>query len=482
MRKLIILTLSLLIFTSCSDDFLDTVPESTINDDQLATSAASYAAIINGVYSALRSYGLSVAGNHEDYGHKSILAATDMMSNDMLMTKSSWYGSFYNYLGRQQTNSRSKLAWTIYYPQIKTVNVVLNAVPAEMATDNDFKKVRGQALALRGYFYFMLARIYGPTYLGNENELSVPIYTTVTLEGAPRATVKEVYTLIESDLLESVELLEGIPGTGTNAVNESVAKAFLADIYLEMGNYEDAATLAHEARENYPLLTKSVWLNGFYDLTLNADTMWGATITSAQSSFVASFFSHFDNTNADGYAGGLEIYKNIDKNLYNSISDTDYRKTAFVAPGGSTVYPSLPEYANIKFRDPTVDAGDYIYLRSAAMYYIEAEALAKSGNEPGARQVLYDITITRDPSYVLSTNSGTALIDEIILQKRIELWGEGYAWFDMKRLKVPLTRDYPGSNHPAFGKFNIPVGDNRFIFQVPQAEIDANPLIDQSPL
>ena len=482
MRKLIILTLSLFIFASCEDDFLDTVPESTINDEQLATSAAANAAIINGVYSALRSYGLSVSGNHEDYGHKSILAATDMMSNDMLMTKSSWYGSFYNYLGRQQTNSRSRLAWSIYYPQIKTLNVVLTAVPADAAIENELKKIRGEALALRGYFYFMLARMYGPTYIGNEDELSVPLYTQVTLEGAPRSTVAQVYTVIENDLLESIQLLQGIPGAGTNAVNQSVAKAFLADVYLEMGKYAEAAPLAHDARQNYPLLSQSVWLNGFYDLTLNSDTMWGATITSAQSSFVASFFSHFDNTNMDGYAGGLEIYKNIDKNLYNSISNTDFRKTVFVAPGGNATYPALPEYANIKFRDPTVDAGDYIYLRSASTYYIEAEALARAGNEPGARQILYDITITRDPAYVLSTNSGAALIDEIILQKRIELWGEGYAWFDMKRLGVPLTRDYPGSNHPAFGKFNIPVGDNRFIFQVPQAEIDANPLIDQSPL
>lgn len=482
MKKILILTLSLLILTSCEKEFLDTVPESTINDDQLATSAAANAAIINGVYSALRSYGLSIAGNHEDYGHKSILAATDIMSNDMLMTKSSWYGSFYNYLARQQTNSRSRLAWSIYYPQIKTVNVVLTAVPADAAINDDLKKIRGEALALRGYFYFMLARMYGPTYIGNEDKLSVPLYTTVTLEGAPRATVKEVYAVIEHDLLESIQLLEGIPNAGTAAVNQSVAKAFLADVYLEMGKYGEAAPLAHEARQDYPLLSQNVWLNGFYDISLNQDTMWGATITSAQSSFVASFFSHFDNTNDSGYAGGLQVYKNIDKNLYNSISNTDFRKTAFVAPGGNATYPTLPEYANIKFRDPTVDAGDYIYLRSAAMYYIEAESLARSGSEPAARQALYDITITRDPAYVLSTNSGAALINEIILQKRIELWGEGYAWFDMKRLGIALTRDYPGSNHPAFGKLNIPVGDNRFIFQVPQAEIDANPLIIQSPL
>lgn len=480
MKKIIILSLASLIFSSCEKDFLDTTPQSTINDEQLASSAEANSAIINGIYSALRSYGLSVAGNHEDYGHKSILVATDMMSNDMLMTKSSWYSSFYNYLGRQQTNSRSRLAWSVYYPQIKTTNVVLEAIPSGV-TDSKMKSIRGQALALRGYFYFMLARMYGPTYIGNEGKLCVPLYTEVSLEGKARSTVDEVYKVIVNDLKEAVELLQGNIRKNNNAIDQSVAQAFLADVYLEMGKYSDAAAMAHLARENYPLLTESEWNEGFYDVS-NKDTMWGATITSAQSTFVASFFSHFDNTNESGYAGGLGVYKNIDKNLYNNISDTDFRKKAFVAPGGNSLYPALPEYANLKFKDPTIDAGDYIYLRAASMYYIEAEAYARSGNESLAKKTLYDITITRDPSYVLSTKSGSALIDEIILQKRIELWGEGYAWFDMKRLGVSLNRDYVGSNHPAFGKFNIPVGDNRFIFQIPQAEIDANTLIVQNPL
>ncbi len=468
-----------MIFTSCESEFLDTTPESTINDEQLASSAEANEAIINGIYSALRSYGLSI-NNHEDYGHKSILAATDLMSNDMLMTKSSWYSNFYNYQARQQTNTRSRLAWSTYYPQIKTTNIVLAGIP-EGVTDDKLKAIRGQALALRGYFYFMLARMYGPTYIGNENKLCVPLYTEVTFEGKARSTVTEVYTQIQADLNESVELLQGCKRKNNNAVDQSVAQAFLADVYLEMGKYSEAAVLANAARQKYPLLTENEWMQGFYDVS-NKDTMWGASITSAQSTFVASFFAHFDNTNESGYAGGLGIYKNIDKNLYNLISDTDYRKNAFVSPTGNSTYPSLPAYANLKFIDPTIDAGDYIYLRAASMYYIEAEAYARSGNEALAKKALYDITITKDPSYVLSTNTGSALINEIILQKRIELWGEGYAWFDMKRLGVALTRDYAGSNHPAFGKFNIPIGDNKFIFQIPQAEIDANPLIIQNPL
>lgn len=480
MKKIIILLFVLKVCVSCDKEFLDTEPQSTINTDQLAKSASSNEALINGIYTALRSYGLAIGGNHEDYGHKSVLSAMDMMSNDMLTTKSSWYGSFYNYLGRQQTSVRSRLVWNTYYPQIKSANLVLAAIPSNI-TDEKLKAVRGQALALRGYFYFMLARTYGPTYIGNETKLCVPIYTEITVVGKARSTSNEVYTLIENDLKESIELLSGFERKNNDAINQNVAEAFLAEVYLEMGRYSEAATLAHSARESYDLLTEKEWLTGFYDIK-SKETMWGATITSGTTTFVASFFAHFDNTNEDGYAGGMGIYKNIDKNLYNSISDTDFRKKAFVAPAGSLIYPGLPAYANIKFRDPTITSGHYIYLRSSEMYYVEAESLARSGNETAAKQVLYEITVTRDPAYTLSTNSGTALINEIILQKRIELWGEGCAWYDMKRLGVSLTRDYPGSNHSDFGKFNIPAGSNEFIFQMPQAEMDANPLMVQNPL
>lgn len=480
MKKILIITLSLVVFSSCDKEFLDTEPKSTINTEQLAQSASSNQALVNGIYTALRSYGLAIGANHEDYGHKSVLSAVDMMSNDMLMTKSSWYGSFYNYLGRQQTNSRSRLVWNTYYPQIKSANLVLSAVPAN-TTDDKLKAVRGQALALRGYFYFMLARTYGPTYIGHEASLCIPIYTEITLAGKARSTSNEVYTLIESDLNESVKLLNGYKRTNNDSVDQTVAEAFLAEVYLEMGKYSEAANMANAARRSYELLNEKEWMTGFYEIK-SKETMWGATNTSANTTFVANFFGHFDNTNPIGYAGGMGVYKNIDKKLYNSISDTDFRKKAFIAPGGDLVYPKLPAYANIKFRDPSIDAGHYIYLRSSEMYYIEAEALAKSGNEASAKQVLYEITITRDSAYTLSSNSGVALINEIILQKRIELWGEGCAWYDMKRLGVNLSRDYEGTNHPAFGRFNILAGNNKFIFQMPQAEMDANPLMIQNEL
>jgi len=469
------------LLSSCSKDYLDIQPQSTINADQLGSSSAATMGTLKGILASLRSYGITGFAGHEDYGHKSILSVVDLMGHDMIMENLNWGGFNYNYTGRVMTNSRAHMPWLTYYTQIKNANTIINSVAAD-TEDPQLKAIRGQALALRGYMHFMLARIYGPTYIGNESQRAVPL-NAGTLS-TTRNTVQEVYAQIEADLNEAVVALEGYNrGANKELLDRSVAQAFLADVYLEMGKYEDAAKFAAEAKAPYTLLSVSEWQSGFYNLAQN-ETIWGADLNAELTSFVANFFSHFDNTNT-GYAEGGNI--SIDKRLYDAMSETDIRKAMFAgadsvlftAPNekGEDVVQKYGPYISFKFRDLTSDRtqGDYIYLRSAALYYIEAEALARSGNEGAARQVLFDITSKRDAAYTKSTKSGADLIDEIILQKRIELWGEGFAWFDLKRLKKGVIRVYEGSNHPAYGKFDIPAGDNRFLFMIPQTEVDANP-------
>lgn len=458
---------------SCNEEFLNIEPESVINSEQLGTSAEGTLGALRGIYAGLRSYGLTGYAGHEDYGHKSILSVVDLMGNDVVMYYLNWNGFNYNYTGRVMTNSRAHMPWFTYYTQIKNANIVVNSID-EDTDDADLRAVRGQALALRGYFHFMLARIYGPTFIGNESELSIPINADTV--STIRNTVSEVYAQITLDLENAVTALEGYTRPNREFIDQSVAQAFLAQVYLETGKYAEAAATAHAARANYSLLSESEWKNGFYDLNQN-ETMWGADINDELSSWVANFFSHFDNTNT-GYSEGGNIA--IDRRLYDAMSETDYRKDMFAgADGGEFDGTEYEPYISFKFRDLTSDrtTGDYIYLRSAEMYYIEAEGLARSGNEAGARDVLFEITKERDSGYAKSANTGDALIDEIILQKRIETWGEGTGWFDLKRLNKGVVRDYSGTNHGDFARLNIPAGDNRFLFMIPQAEVDANPAI-----
>lgn len=473
MKKISIIYILLggMLMTSCKDSFLSPEPESVINSDQLGTSSAANLGVLKGTYGTLRSALTTGYAGHEDFGHKGVLSAFDLMGEDVVMDNLNWLGFNYNYTGRVSTNQRSHFPWFTYYTQIKNVNTIIESVEADV-DDVGLRAIRGQAIALRGFFHFMLARIYGPTYVGHESDLSIPINADEL--SSKRNTVSEVYAQIESDLKTGIEALDGYSRPNREMLDKGVAQALLADVYLEMGKYAEAATLANAARQGYTLLDKAGWQNGFYDINQN-ETMWGADLNAELTTFVANFFSHYDNTNV-GYSEGGNI--SVDKRLYDAMSNTDIRKEMVIgADGGEFEGNEYGSYISLKFRDLTNDGteGDYIYLRSSLMYYIEAEALARSNNEAQAKEVLFEITKARDPQYVKSTKSGQALLDEIDTQKRIEMWGEGFGYFDLKRLKKGIVRDYPGTNHPTYGKFNIPVGDSRWLMMIPQAEIDANP-------
>jgi starch-binding outer membrane protein, SusD/RagB family len=116
------------------------------------------------------------------------------------------------------------------------------------------------------------------------------------------------------------------------------------------------------------------------------------------------------------------------------------------------------------------------------MWLIEAEALARSGKDADAAKVLFDLIKTRDASYKQSTKTGAALLTEIMFHRRVELWGEGHRFLDLKRLNQPLNRN--NSNHIAAitTLFDLPAGDKLWEFLIPRAELDANKNMVQNPL
>jgi hypothetical protein len=121
-------------------------------------------------------------------------------------------------------------------------------------------------------------------------------------------------------------------------------------------------------------------------------------------------------------------------------------------------------------------------MRSAEMYLIEAEARARQGGQDAAaRTALFNLNSLRDPNYVLSANSGQALIDEIMFYRRVELWGEGFRFTDLKRLNLPLNRNGIPNHLVALAViFDVPVGDDKWQWLFPQDELNANPSIVQN--
>lgn len=95
---------------------------------------------------------------------------------------------------------------------------------------------------------------------------------------------------------------------------------------------------------------------------------------------------------------------------------------------------------------------------------------------------MFDLVSKRDPSYVQSVLTDEALIEEIMFHRRIELWGEGHRWLDLKRLNLPLNRNGIGHIAAVAVIFDMPAGDVQWQFLIPRDELNANPQSAQNPL
>ncbi len=476
-NKIFILGLFSLALVSCSEEFLEKDFRSEFSDQTLANLANSnpeaVLTIVDGIEGGnqffLNDFSTAGHGNmHDEFGQMGYNLGFDLASNDMVQTLSHWFVNYYNYTARNENSLRTDAVWQFYYKIIYNMNEGIRMVP-DGVTNPQLRHIKGRMMAMRAFAYFQLIRVYG------HNELGVPLYTHDQALSA-RQPIEDIKEVILSDLEQALELLDGYSRPNKTMVDKNVVAGFLARYHLEYGNYTQAASYAAQARASYAPMNASGLSDGFNKIS-NTEWMWGADINTATSTYYASFFSQIGNLNP-GYAGLLQSYKSVDRRIFDNIAPTDLRKNWFVDAGNPY---GLPKYANIKFIDDTDFEGDYVFMRAAEMYLIEAEAKAHY-DEAGAKQVLRDLIVTRNPSYTLSSNSGAALLEEIKLHRKIELWGEGFAFFDMKRWNTGLNRTYEGSNHATFGFFDYPAGSVKFTFQIPLSEVNANTeLGEQNP-
>lgn len=476
----------------CKKDYLNTAPSNGITPEQAYATIAAVNSNINGTY--LYTFAFA-SGNgstrHDNYGHKSVDLANDLMGNDMIIHSQGygWYNTDYQYTAWQVaagTANRSDIVWSFYYDVIRKVNNLLVATANQPSTP-DLDRARGQALGIRAWCYFNLINNFQQTYKGNENAKGVPYYTGVDANDKGRGTVQEVYNGIIADLTQAENLLNGKPRVDKTQIDVSVVRGFRARVALVMEDWATAATYANQAKAGYPLMSQTAYTSrSAFSSIANPEWMWGALITAANATIYASFFSHMDPSQLS-YAQ-LGGQKKITKALYDLIPASDIRKQVFTAPG--TGNANFPDYCQRKHLVPTIGswAADYLYMRASEMYLIEAEALAKQGQEAQARTVLQQLVQARNPSYSAAGLSGSALINEILLQRRIELWGEGFSLFDIKRSRVGLNRPSGPGNHgaPNFNPvvYTLPDASPLFLMRIPQRELDNNSAMtaaDQNP-
>jgi starch-binding outer membrane protein, SusD/RagB family len=482
-----------LLAIGCKKDYLETVPSDAATTQMIFSKFSSVSAALDGIYKETFTFNVG-GGSHSDYGQKSYDLANDLMGNDMVVHTQGygWYNTTYQYTNSTlaTAGNMSDYAWLRYYDQIKQANLLIANIDGVVdATAAQKESVKGQALGLRAYAYFFLINYYQQTYKGNESKPGVPIYLTVAdaATGRPRGTVKDVYDQMIVDLTAAEPLLTGKTRTTKQNIDASVIQGLRARVALLQEDWATAATFANKARTGYSLMSAAQYvLPTAFSTVANPELMWGAIIPASEATIYASFFSHID-IRTGGYAA-LGQQKKITKALYDQIPAGDVRKSVFTAPGTGTT--SNPDYNQLKHQVPVAGswAADYSYMRVSEMYLIEAEALARQGQDAPARTVLETLVKARFPAYSAATLSGAALLAEILLQRRIELWGEGWSLIDIKRLKQGLNRPTGAGNHGG-ANFNPAVyttaaEDARMIWRIPQRELDNNESMtaaDQNP-
>ena len=503
LNKILSIVLLSVVLSSCQKDFLETAPTNALSSDVVFTSMEGANLALNGMYRYFYAYHAS----HDRFGHMALNLEMDLMGEDMVL-HSAGYGWFRNQYA-WVTHRNPDLAvvwerWRHYYALVNNANIIILYIDDVDGPTAEKNNIKAQALGVRAFAYYQLVQLYSPAYTQNPGGMGVPLYTEPTQEGNPRSSLAEIYTQIEADLTEAISLFAGNNAQQHRShVNLAVAHGLFARTAMAKADYPAALSHANSAisaaegsgralftpaqvtinNASYAVPT-AVNVGSGFNTILASEWLWGSEIIEDQATIFASFMSHMD-ARFLSYAQ-LGLQKKVSPALYDQIPATDARKTHWVTPGMGA--GALVDYTQVKFGVKAVGSwsADYVYMRLAEMYLIKAEAQARgAGSDTDAAQTLFSLISKRDPEYALSTNAGAALEEEIMLHRRIELWGEGFRWIDLKRLGLPLDRIGKGHTESLAQVMEVPAGDPRWVWKIPTAEFDANqqldPDADQNP-
>jgi hypothetical protein len=416
-------------------------------------------------------------------------------------------------------------AWWHYYRLISNANSVIVNIDAATGPESERQRIKAQALVFRAYAYTMLVQIYAYRWT-DSNEGATPavvLRLEPTFEEKPLSSLADVYRRIYLDLDNAIRLFTASGWTRPSddfwTPNINVAYATYARAAINKLDYPKAIAMSQKAREGYPLMTVEEYKSGFY--SSNREWIWGSYQGTEQNQQWSGFHAYMGY---NGYASTSTDngVKRIVKSYLEKIPATDIRKGLFFDPSGypasafdplngklyidrqhlqgavivdslKGIHPPAQELANSRFcsymqfkiaRDPVSTSGTNVgnlnHFRSSEMYLIEAEAQFKEVNETRARELLVELTKDsgRNPSYVC-TKSGDDLFEEVKFISQIELWGEGFDWFMVKRWgdRIIHLSFADGGNFLATvaGEYG-PEEKNKQTFVVPLLETDFNPL------
>lgn len=462
---------------------LDTVPTTSINEEKVYENLQNVEYVINGTWSYIWETSNTVACP----GWSTLLLVSDFMGSDVVETGKYGYSDVYKYTSMASgTSSHVVLIWRLAYKAIDNMNNILKYIDNVDGDDNYRNRIKAQAYAFRGYMYLNLASYYAGAYSQDTNQLCVPIYTEPTnpeTEGNPRSTLSQVYKRAEDDLLEGYKIMGNYKRSAKYKIDKNVVAGLLARLYLQTGNWDKAQDYAALAHEEYQWMAQSDYLGGFNELS-NAEWIWGQGSTTDQSLASTSFDYKDVYSESSGYYSMM-----ADPYFMDLFDQNDIRFQLFEWKTAGNRSPGYLMYKKFIYRDN--GTADIVIMRKAEMVLIEAEALAEQDLLDESITVLNSLRNARDADTPdLSGLSKEDLIKEILIERRKELFGEGFSLLDIKRRELKVERNaypadeyIPETNFTKKGHSTLRLPNSTdfvpnspyYIFSIPATEYTNNP-------
>lgn len=492
---------------SCSKSYLDTKPTDAVGLESVFETTTNAKLAINGLAKMMTNQYLQSQGFNGEG------------------TIKMWYGNypgadFYVYLpgwapiinatiNENTTSIYNYYPWYYYYKIIGNANTILGRIDAAEGQDSEKQFIKAQALTFRAYCYMMLIQLYGNRWSDSQNGTTkaVALRLDESTGEINRSTLNECYDQIYKDLDDAIGMYQssGMERSDYFETDVNVAYAIYARAALNRQDYVKAEQFSKLARIGYPLMNNSDYKDGFANPT--SEWIWSSYGASDETLYFYSFLAYIGyNSNAGAVRG---TPKCINKLLFDKIPATDIRKSLFLDPKnysynlgtgrasadltayGRSLYPDIQSnatlYAYMQFKFKANDlpgVGNIPHFRSSEMILIEAESKYfqnKPSTEIQSLLIELNKTSGRDPNYA-TNKTGEDLLNEIKFYRSIELWGEGFDWFDLKRWGSTLQRtstDQGGSFPAALAVTIQPEDRNKWTWLIPNKEFDYNSAIKE---
>lgn len=501
MKKILSLLLIVLIAASCE---LTKMPQGSISSEGALTSVDDALKFRTDMYLDIRDY---LSSGYPVY-------LMELMSDSF--HASSMFGNRdgeYHTLDLIATQGSVESIWSNSYYNVTLANYLEAGIAKLMETDlsaDDKAKLEiilGEAAFLKAFSMFTCVQLYCKTYNASTADTDLGLMLINEPMGDPgnittyvgRSSLTDTYTYIENNLATAATKLASVAGAeGSIYITADAVTAMQARVALAKGDFSTAITKA-----------ESLITGGKYPLLDNIDDLEGLWFNDSGKECIVQYWAGYTegslpNSNSRGYIGyntsGIFVPDYIPEkwviDTYSEYPDDirfqSWFKQTDVTYGAVTgnVYVCFKFKGNTEFDKAGTGYPEISRVKAfriAEQYLIAAEAYARraqSGDDAKACGHLNALRGKRIAGYTDETYTGETLLEEVKKERVRELFGEGFRYTDLKRWGKGFTRSEAQDKNiitqagsANYELLSLPANDYRWLWPIPQAEIDANPQI-----